>query len=79
VLNGSCLALYGLISASGLRRLIDAKVDLNKTRNLLICSSILTIGIGGVLLKIGEFSLSGVALASVVGIILNLILPKEKE
>jgi uracil permease len=79
VLNGSCLALYGLISASGLRRLIDAKVDLNKTRNLLICSSILTIGIGGVLLRIGEFSLSGVALASVIGIALNLILPKEKE
>jgi uracil permease len=78
VLNGACLALYGMISASGLKRIVSAGVDFNHTRNLLICSVILTIGIGGVLLKIGTFQLSGVALATVVGIVLNLVLPQEK-
>jgi uracil permease len=79
VLNGACLALYGMIAASGFRRMVEANIDFNHTRNLLISSVILTIGIGGVLLKIGQFQLSGVALATIIGIALNLILPKEKD
>jgi uracil permease len=79
VLNGACLALYGMISASGLKKIVEAKIDFNHIRNLLICSSILTIGIGGVSIQIGKFSLTGVALATLIGIVLNLTLPKEEK
>ena len=79
VINGGALILYGAIASSGLRRILDGKTDFDDPRNLVICSSILTIGIGSVLLKVGDFSLNGVALATVVGIVLNLALPKKKS
>ncbi|MDR0675590.1 MAG: NCS2 family nucleobase:cation symporter [Elusimicrobiota bacterium] len=79
VLNGACLALYGAIASSGLRRIVDAGVNFSDSRNLIICSVIMTIGIGGTAFSIGQFSLGGVALATIIGIILNLILPKDKE
>ena len=60
--------------------LIDNKVDFGVNRNLTIASVILVIGIGGAFVQIGEeFSLSGMALAAIVGIILNLILPGKEE
>ncbi len=83
VLGGVCILLYGLISASGLRTIVEKKVDFTKRRNLTIASVILTIGIGGGLfqLKLGNFtfSLAGVALATVAGILLNLIIPERKN
>ena len=54
-------------------------IDMNKTRNLIIASLILTIGIGGAVISFGKFSLAGIGLASVVGVILNLIIPDKKE
>lgn len=83
VLGGICTLLYGLIASSGLRTLVDAGVDYQQKRNLTISSVIMVIGIGGGVLKfmIGDFkfSLGGVALATVVGILLNLIIPQNKE
>ncbi len=84
VLGGISMLLYGLIASSGLRTLVDEKVNYQDKRNLTISSIILVIGLGGGLLefKLGAkftFSLSGVALSTVIGILLNLILPKDKK
>ncbi|MGY3778792.1 solute carrier family 23 protein [Isobaculum melis] len=77
VIAGVSFLLFGVIASSGLRILIDHQIDFNKKRNLIITSVILIIGIGGVYLNFGALSLSGMSLATVVGIILNLVLPKE--
>ena len=84
VLGGICMLLYGLIAASGLRTMVESQVDFKDRRNLTIASVIMVIGIGGGLLqfKIGDqfmFSLGGVALATVMGIVLNLIIPEAKS
>lgn len=84
VLGGICTLLYGLIASSGLRTIVDAGVDYQDKRNLTISSVIMVIGIGGGMLqfKIGQnfnFSLGGVALATIIGIVLNLIIPKKAE
>lgn len=84
VLGGISMLLYGLIASSGLRTIVESGVDYKDKRNLTISSVILVIGIGGGMLKfsIGAefvFSLGGVALATVVGILLNLILPRTVD
>jgi len=78
VLGGIRLLLYGSIASVGINNLVKAKIDMNKTRNLIIASLILTIGIGGAIISFGKFSLAGIGLASIVGVILNLIIP-DKE
>lgn len=77
VIGGISFILFGVIASSGLRIMIDSKIDLDEKRNLIIASAILVIGIGGLILQVGTFALSGMALATVVGIVLNLILPKK--
>lgn len=79
VMGGICLILYGFIASNGLKTLQDANTDLTKTRNLIIISVMLIIGIGGAVLSFGSFNFSGMALAAVFGIILNLILPNEES
>ena len=79
VLGGIMLLLFGSIAAVGINNLIKAKVDMNKTRNLIIASIILTTGIGGAILSFGKFSLAGIGLASIVGVILNLIIPDKEK
>ncbi len=79
VLGGIMLLLFGMIASIGIKTLIDAKTDFSITRNQVIISVILTVGIGGAQLDFGNFSLAGIGLASVVGVILNLVLPKSKE
>ena len=84
VMGGISMLLYGLIASSGLRTIVESGVDYKDKRNLTISSVILVVGIGGGLLQfnIGKdftFSLGGVALATVVGILLNLILPKTVD
>ena len=78
VLGGIMLLLFGSIASVGINNLVKAKIDMNKTRNLIIASLILTIGIGGAIISFGKFSLAGIGLASIVGVILNLIIP-DKE
>jgi len=79
VLGGIMLLLFGMIASIGIKTLIDAKTDFTKTRNQVIVSIILTIGIGGAQITYGNFSLAGIGLASVVGVILNLVLPKTSS
>lgn len=75
--GGTACVLYGFISSSGIKLLKD--VDLNNSKNLIICSVILAIGISGITIGGSVFNLSGTALALVVGIILNLILREKKN
>lgn len=78
VLGGMSLLLYGVIASNGLSVLVDNQVDFSKQRNLIIASAMMVIGIGGAVFPLTELaSLSGTALAALVGITLNLILPKE--
>lgn len=76
VMGGVSILLFGIISSSGLRMLVENNIDFKKKRNLIISSVILIIGIGGAAVHIGDlFSLEGMALASIIGIVLNIILP----
>ncbi len=76
VMGGIAIALFGVIASSGLRTLIDAKVDLSDKRNLLISSIILVIGIGGASLQLGDVvTVTSMALAAIVGVLLNAVLP----
>lgn len=77
VLGGIMLLLFGMIASIGIKTLIDAKPNLHDTRNQVIVSVILTVGIGGAMISWGNFSLAGIGLASVVGIILNLVMPDK--
>lgn len=79
VLGGIMLLLFGTIANVGISNLIINKVDLSKTRNIIIVSVTLTTGIGGAALSWGTFALSGIGLAAVIGLILNLILPQDKD
>jgi uracil permease len=83
VMGGISLLLFGLIASSGLRLLVDSGIDLSHSRNLILASVVLVIGIGmetgGYTIPLGDYSIPGMALAAFVGIILNLVLPKESE
>ncbi len=77
VMGGVCMALYGFIAVSGLKML--QKVDLGKNRNLFTASAILIAGIGGLELTFGDVKITKVAVALILGIIVNQILSKEKD
>ncbi len=79
VLGGIMLLLFGMIASIGIKTLIDSKTNLSETRNQVIVSVVLTVGIGGAIIQYGNFSLAGIGLAATVGIILNLILPQTKK
>lgn len=77
VMGGVCVTLYGFIAVSGLKMI--QKVDLDKNRNLFVVAVILICGIGGLTLTFGKVTLTEVACALILGIIVNAILPKDKE
>ncbi len=79
VLGGMSILLYGVIASNGLKVLIESRVDFGQVRNLIVASSMLVLGLGGAVLNIGAITLSGTALSAIVGIILNLILPKAEK
>ena len=79
VLGGIMMLLFGSIASVGIQNLVNHKVDLNETRNIIIVSVVLTLGIGGAILSMGSFSLSGIGLAAVAGVILNLVIPQSKK
>ena len=79
VLGGIMLMLFGSIAAVGIQNLVNNKVDLNQTRNIIIVSVVLTLGIGGAIIPMGSFSLNGIGLSAVAGVILNLVLPNAKN
>ena len=77
-IGGVSLVLYGMISAVGVRNVVENKVDFTKSRNVLIAALILVLSIGityGGAIVIGPVSLSGLAVGSIVGIVLNAIMP----
>ncbi|WP_018109617.1 solute carrier family 23 protein [Bacteroides propionicifaciens] len=79
VMGGVSILLFGIIGSSGLRMLVENKVDFSIKRNLIISSVILVIGIGGAAIHVGNlFSLEGMALASIIGVILNQVLPGKE-
>ncbi|MDV2858099.1 uracil-xanthine permease family protein [Oceanimonas sp. CAM02] len=78
VMGGIMILLFGSIATVGLNSLIKHQVDLSQARNLCIVAVILVFGIGGMAFGIGEFSLQGISLCGIVGILLNLVLPKER-
>lgn len=80
VMGGVSILLFGIIASSGLRMVVENKVDFSRKRNLVISSVILVIGIGGAAIHVGDlFSLEGMALASIIGVVLNLVLPGRKD
>ncbi len=77
VMGGVCMALYGFIAVSGLKMV--QKIDLDHNKNLFVISSILISGIGGLSLSFGKITITSVACALILGIIVNKILSKEPE
>ncbi|MDD2262613.1 MAG: solute carrier family 23 protein [Clostridia bacterium] len=93
VIGGASIVLFGMISAAGLRALVDGKVDFSDTKNILVVSVILSVGLGlGAMslagdvtgdtaykLMIGAVEISPLAVATLIGIILNLVIPADKK
>lgn len=77
VMGGVCMALYGFIAVSGLKMVQG--VDLNQNKNLFVVSTILIAGIGGLTLTFGEITITSIACALILGIIVNLICKNAKE
>lgn len=76
VLGGISILLFGIIASSGLRMLVENNIDFGNNRNLVISSVILVLGIGGAALRVSEaLTIEGMALAAIVGVILNIVLP----
>ncbi|MCK6409408.1 MAG: uracil-xanthine permease family protein [Thauera sp.] len=78
VMGGIMMLMFGSVAAVGLNTLIKARVDLEEPRNLVIVSSVLVMGIGGLALNFDGLTLQGVSLCGVVAVVLNLILPKVR-
>ena len=93
VVGGASIILFGMIAGNGLRSLVDAKVDMSNTKNLLIVSITLGVGLGisglsligdvtgnaAFKIMIGDVEISALAIATILAIILNLIIPSTKE
>ena len=84
VLGGVSLLLYGFIAVNGLKVLIQNKTDFSKNKNIIVASAMLVLGLGGAAFNISTgnglvVTISGMSLAAIAGILLNLLLPDEKE
>ena len=83
VMGGVCLLLFGLIASNGLRMLVTNKVDFDQNRNLMIASVVIILGVGmecsGISIPLGDYTLPGMATSTLVGILLNLILPAAPQ
>ena len=83
VMGGVSILLFGIIAASGLRMIVESNVDFSNNRNLVIASVVLVVGIGNLLINLKgigvNLQIEGMALSALSGIILNLILPKDKK
>jgi uracil permease len=78
VIGGISILLFGMISSIGIKNMVDAKVNLSNPKLLIITAAMLVLGLGGAAFKFGNLNLSGLGLAAIFGIVLNLILrPKD--
>jgi len=76
VMGGILLLLFGIIASIGLGTMVREQVDMNDPRNMIIVSMILVLAIGGMVVDMGGVAFSGIGLGAIVGIVLNLVLPK---
>ena len=79
VMGGIMMLLFGSVASIGLKTLIAARVDMDHPRNLVIVSSVLVFGIGGLALNLDGFSLQGVSLCGIAAVLLNFVLPKHRS
>ncbi len=88
VLGGISMLLFGMIASIGIRTLAEAEIDFTQSRNLIVVSAILVLGLGGAVAQLGTvqvagaavpLKVSGMALAALVGVVLNLLLPPRLE
>ena len=83
VLGGISVLLYGFICVNGLKILIHNQVDFNNTKNVVVAATMLVLGLGGAALSLvyGDLSISisGMSLAAIIGVLLNLVVPEEKH
>lgn len=83
VMGGVSILLFGIIASSGFRIFVEDKIDFGKKKNLILTSVIIVLGIGGAAIKFkfngADVEIAGVALATLVGIVLNLILPEKSK
>jgi len=79
VMGGISILLFGIIAAAGVRMMVEDRTDFSQKRNLIIASVILVIGIGGAKLHLGAMEIGEMSLAAYVGVLLNLVLPREGE
>ena len=84
VLGGVCLLLYGFIAVNGLKVLILNRTDFSKNKNIIIASAMLVLGLGGAAFSIAtgnglSVQISGMSLAAIAGILLNLLIPDEED
>ena len=78
VIGGISILLFGMISSIGIKNMVDARVNLSNAKLLIITATMLVLGLGGATFAFGNFKLSGLGLAAIAGIVLNLILrPKD--
>lgn len=73
VMGGICLLLFGVIAASGIRMLVDSKIDYNNRQNLILTAVVLSVGVSGAKITIGSVDMQGMALASLVAIVISLV------
>lgn len=82
VIGGVAILLYGFIAVNGIKILVNEKVDFNNNKNIVIAASMLVLGLGGATLSIIHgnlsISISGMALAAIVGVVLNLLIPEAQ-
>ncbi len=74
VMGGVSFLLYGMIGASGIRLMVDAKIDYSKPRNLAMTSVVFVVGLSGIAIQLGSAQLSGMSLAAVTGMLLGLVM-----
>ncbi|APD09129.1 MULTISPECIES: uracil-xanthine permease family protein [Thermus] len=88
VLGGISMLLFGMIASVGIRTLAEAEIDFTHSRNLIVVSAVLVLGLGGAVANLGSvqvagaavpLKVSGMALAALAGVALNLLLPKQLE
>lgn len=79
VMGGIMLLLFGIIASIGLQTITSKKVDMSNPRNMIIVSMILVFAIGGMTFNFGDVSFSGIGLGAIVGVVLNLVLPKTEH
>jgi uracil permease len=77
VMGGILVILFGSIVVVGMATLVRAQVDLTDTRNLIIAAVVLVFGVGGMAFRLGQFSVEGIGLAGIAGVVLNLVLPRS--